>query len=702
MSIADKVMVDTNPLVDLIGDYKNGHVGYIYSMNFTEACVLTNDAWKERVSGIPHNSFLVASSFDPEKMTESNELDREVVLLRVLGPAPLPSDSDLLKTRIEHNQRRTEDEVFTSEAHDGLDPLTHAELQYGALKCRILGTFYVQKGELRLGSDLENYMSSTRLRVFKPRGENLEKIVNHINPEVRNKALEEARKSGFQGLPSPIQIGTIRYTSSSRLHRKTQKDLVPVTIQPTDFLARRTAVLGMTRTGKSNTVKTTVAAVTMAAIKDGIKIGQVIFDVNGEYANANGQDEGSSIADVFSEETIRYRGLPATGFLDIRNNFYKALVEGLEILQTELTNDGFNKGQDMQTLINLSLDDPNEEMYENVQDLASARNRLKKTSAIYKALLYKSGFQPSENDKKVSFPAGVDALSEFFKVKFIDSPEINSEHGSNKEKRANYIKSIYGEPSTGISLEQAVSFFTDFREANVIQQILVDGKPWLSDQDKGLLNLLVGKSDNGTPIRSTRVIGNAGSPYHSPAGSENIPKDIYEYITQGKIVIVDLSVGVESVRKTASDRIASYILKSNMDAFSSGKTPSKIVIYVEEAHNLIGKDADFDTTWPRIAKEGAKAGIALVYSTQEPSSVHANILANTENWFVTHLNNEDELRSLGKFYDFKDFHDSLKSAQDVGFARIKTLSSPFVIPTQIEQFRPQLIKDKLAELKKTL
>lgn len=121
-----------------------------------------------------------------------------------------------------------------------------------------------------------------------------------------------------------------------------------------------------------------------------------------------------------------------------------------------------------------------------------------------------------------------------------------------------------------------------------------------------------------------------------------------------------------------------------------------MVIYVEEAHNLIGKKDDLSDTWPRIAKEGAKAKIALVYATQEPSSIHPNILANTENWFVTHLNNEDELKALGKFYDFADFHDSLKTAQDVGFARIKTLSSPFVIPTQINRFTPEEIKKEVS------
>ncbi len=36
-----------------------------------------------------------------------------------------------------------------------------------------------------------------------------------------------------------------------------------------------------------------------------------------------------------------------------------------------------------------------------------------------------------------------------------------------------------------------------------------------------------------------------------------------------------------------------------------------MVIYVEEAHNLIGKKDDLSSTWPRIAKEGAKARIAF-------------------------------------------------------------------------------------------
>ena len=58
-------------------------------------------------------------------------------------------------------------------------------------------------------------------------------------------------------------------------------------------------------------------------------------------------------------------------------------------------------------------------------------------------------------------------------------------------------------------------------------------------------------------------------------------------------------------------------------------------MYVEEAHNMLSNEQS--TIFPRIASEGRKYGIGLVYSTQRPGSIDEDILTQTENFFVMHM-----------------------------------------------------------------
>jgi hypothetical protein len=300
----DEIMNDKNelpaqdPLAALIQEEQ--FIGWTCQLDYEKAVVLTNDVWKTRARGVPLNCFLLAAAGDFKKMEASEKSPREIILLRVTGSSPLPLDDETLSAKIQNLKANNTKLAGTESAVAG-----SAEFQFGGLGCRILGTFYLSDGQLRLGSDLESYLSAPQLKVYRPSGVALAAVVNYISPERAAAAREEARRLGLKGDLPRFPIGTVRYTSTDRLHRGEAAERAVFHLNAVDFLARRTAVFGMTRTGKSNTVKQLVSVVMRTSLGSGLKIGQIIYDLNGEYANANQQDQGS-IAEVFPADTIRY------------------------------------------------------------------------------------------------------------------------------------------------------------------------------------------------------------------------------------------------------------------------------------------------------------------------------------------------------------------------------------------------------------
>jgi hypothetical protein len=659
---ANQILIN-DPLAKLI--QPDNFVGWTFSIDYEYAMVMTNDLWKAKALGIPHNCFLLATSIDPIHFTQTAEEDKEIILLRVLGSTKLPQDDDLVRTKIDFFQQRTS--VYGNDTEREIDDITQNQLQFGGLKCRVLGTFYTSEGELWLGSDIESFATASRLNVYRPHGEALRTIVNYVDPIRKKDAREAAIQIGLRGEPAPFQIGTVRYTSTDRLHRKSQNaEMVPVFVQPSDFLARRTAVLGMTRTGKSNMIKQMVSVVKRVADSGGIKIGQIIYDINGEYANANQQDKGA-LADIYINDTIRYRMLKADGFLELQNNFYVQLNDGFSIIKRIVEENKNEKQNDVSVFLNTSFDQPEKE------DVSSFK-RWQVRSSAYKAMLYLAGFPPIENDKVV-FNA--------------NSNVIAAVNGT--------AQKTFPDPKFGLNLSQAAEWFIAARDANRQNTLMSSsGNNWLDDDTKAILNMMKQRNDNDTFIKGYKVILDA-RPYHSPRRSTEVTDEIYDYLKDGKIIILDLSVGEASLREDISKQIARAIFSKSMEYFLKGNTPPNIVVYIEEAHNLIGRNMVLTDTWPRLAKEGAKYRISLVYATQEVSSMHPNILANTENWFITHLNNLREIKELAQFYDFDDFSESLIRAQDVGFARVKTLSGPFVVPVQIDKFDPELERQRVTE-----
>jgi hypothetical protein len=293
--------------VDIFKEIANldAFVGRPFYFDFNTMKVLSNDHWKEKVSGIPAGAFLTV-------VYDNDPLHPEIILLRVLGPTPLPSDSDVVAAMVDHYKENVGENLSGGK----LDSYTRYEFQFSGLECRVLGSFYRDTdGKTCFGADVDNFYGPNNYSVYKPSGKVLEYIVNF------------REGVGLPGGPGDQRIGEVRYASS---RRHPQGISVPVYVSAFDYLGKRTALFGMTRTGKSNTVKMIIQATAELAASDTRphgepvrRIGQIIFDFNGEYANDNQQDEGTAIYQLYQDDVTRYSILEKPGFKVMKLNFYR-------------------------------------------------------------------------------------------------------------------------------------------------------------------------------------------------------------------------------------------------------------------------------------------------------------------------------------------------------------------------------------------
>ncbi|WP_024786854.1 ATP-binding protein [Lebetimonas sp. JH369] len=310
---------------------------------------------------------------------------------------------------------------------------------------------------------------------------------------------------------------------------------------------------------------------------------------------------------------------------------------------------------------------------DNNDDNNSIKTRYDRKIAAYKCMLYKAGFKPYKN--KIKFP-GKEKINELVKPNSPINPykEISYEEACIwfEEAWKNYNK---------------WEFFSNYKKK--------EGKEYFDEDIQSILRMLtkINKPGSNNSISGFLKIRPMAK-YHTNTLKESFELEILKNLRKGKIVIIDLSQGDEEIQKVYSERICEYIFNDSMKRFTELKPNNFIQFYFEEAHNLFPKKEDKDLTqiYNRIAKEGAKLNLGMIYATQEVSSISSNILKNTQNWFIAHLNNEDELKEIKKFYDFEDFLNSLKKFSvdtDKGFVRMKLLSNPFVIPVQIDKFKKE-------------
>lgn len=616
-------------------------VGRTFALTYNRAQLLTNDVWRRRAGGIPTGCFLVA--------VPDTEIPEEFVLLRAREPAELLSQRDLIGVMIEQykDTKMSEQPRF--------DIATRVELEYGGLQCDVLGTYYRDgRGGIAFGADLDDIVSPHNYRVLKPTGALLRYIVNASLARTR-----------MEYLPT---LGRVRYTASERNPDPTAE----VLISPLDFLGRRTAAFGMTRTGKSNTVKLIIKALDVIG-RSGMRldlggreperlkgVGQLVLDVNGEYSNPNQQDRGAVWME-FGARCVRYgflEGVPGVRVLKL--NFHEEIAEGFSLIKEYMADkpSGY-----LESFASIEWEQPQED---GSPEFFANKTRYQRRVACYHALLNKAGLLPNKENTRVWF-------------------ESNAAIRSIPDHR------LQVDPRNGLTMEQAEDWFLalwehcEDRDDTTGSQIL---DPRLVDNDlRSLLQMLSCNRNPGPPntLQGYRWLIQMRR-YHTNSESEAFTRVIVRELNAGKLVLVDLSRGEPSVRTLFSRKLVDAIFLDATERFTQNQVDAPFIqLYFEEAHNLLGSKEP-DNIYNRLAKEGQKYRLGMVYSTQEVSSIPTSILSNTQNWLVTHLNNDREIAALAPFYDFRAFGDSIKGASAVGFSRVKMESSEFVIPVQIKEF----------------
>lgn len=713
------------------------YVGDIYSINYETARVIIHDFYREKVGGIPSLSFLIATRVDLSKTDiDFKKEDASFVLLRVMDAAALPQDKEAERIRVETAQRISGETEKHWDDASSMDLRTKNILGFAGVQCRIIGTFFLEEnghnGEaplnLKFGSDISNYYPNRGLKVYKPNGKALEQIVNYADPSNIQAHTEK------YGNTERVKLGFVRYASTNRKYQ--QVDDVPVFIYPADLLSQKSALFGMTRTGKSNTTKIIAKSVFELRTNENpndrpLRIGQIIFDPNGEYANENIQDRDGSgnpnalkniwrkdnrlkeIADGLKQQYLRetnkeakkqiWNEIKATvetevvtyGILPhptdpfrrlMKINFYEDenLQIGKEIIDFKIAEQSAQYFKNFRQVV---FKRPIECEYENEAEFNGQTRRFERRTLVYRALLNKAGFTPPSRNVNISRMFNTDlrnAMINYSERRFTRKQGLINAAG----------QTLSQENVTWDSLAPAFEglfHFLSTADFNVFNQDYINnrrdddedatGEGWAEAELESLLEMF-------NYSKAINLIGGVASQHTTTIGTD-YAEDIYNDLKAGKLVIIDQSSGEPELNKSSANRIMWHIFKANQKAFRDGETDlPEVLIYLEEAHNILpaGNDLDLTDVWVRTAKEGSKYRIGMVYATQEVSSIQKNILKNTANWFISHLNNTDETKELCKYYDFADFEPSIRRAQDKGFLRVKTLSNLFVIPVQVDKF----------------
>ncbi len=542
-----------------------------------------------------------------------------------------------------------------------------ADDEHLLVECRLLGTFAPSHADDRHAGGI--VFSGDPGQLDHP---------DRYDAFIPNRRMQDLFVNGTVDQRHRIRFGKLR---ESETNSSTADTGITACLSMLDIRGKRSAMFGKTRLGKSNVVKLLVQGM-LDVTAQSRDVGQLIFDVNGEYANSNPQDGADNIGAAYADRcTVYFLSDRSTASAKVaraqnakllRFNFYERPEDAMHTLR-ELLPDDVAESDYVRPLLTCRL--PCLQPAEG--DNADVMQRRLRKLMIYWTILHSAGFDHSES-----------RLGELL-ARLGYGAQFNPNFAQPLRMAA--YQAINGTsappvPKTFSEMEAEVTLILRFSLSYPNDPSLRRQGRYIFDADEEIMAAFLLPQAGAGPY-----VLRAAVPFHSPQ-VDNFITEILDAIDQGSTVIVDLGSANERIIRYFARTLSVAVFLQQEGKFVRNEMQGRyVLIYFEEAHMIFPPNSgNVIDVYSRFAKEGAKFNIGIVYSTQSPSTVNQDLLAQTENFFIGHLSSERETQLLSAVqYAFKGMETDIMRSRSPGYMRVLTASHRYPIPIQANRYDGQ-------------
>lgn len=657
--------------------------------------------YNNRIVGSVHDVQLTATaSFANILVKRESELDTPIKLGQhiLLQNKIFPEKSYLCiaeeyRPDVPHNINPKEAMRQSKTFNRSIDELYKQELLFLGYRCRILGVCQTSSsGSVKYFSGVRSSPAFHALDVVIPDPQFLRSLIHSIAESSDNNGMSQIN----------FEIGFLKYGSNPDDTEEYQIGTdrqVGVTYNVSNLLRKRTGIFGKSGSGKSNAVKTVIGMIA----KEKPNAGILIVDTNGEFAMDNDQNDG--FMDIFYESGQKnkvvlfsnknfsekvYKKYGTDSILPLKFDVFKNIKPSFEIVEANLDSGKKEPLYLTPWFAAISNEDEQSKIFSDQKNPGLVYG-------IYYKCLLNIGLKPvDEIHLGHDLTVGKEYLNHQATIL------KRSQSVENKDKFFDFSELEDGEKSEILKTKGIIQnkFDSKFLCRNVIT--MTEYAQWYVDTQMEEGSSLKPFSELLTNSRRLYELAKFHTKDDQTKRSSSLGDSVFESLKANKIVILDLpSVKSMKIARSLSNHICSNVLAKASFMFGEESQRTlfnrfEAIVVIEEAQNYLGKEevSSGNSIYERLAKEGRKFHLGLIYVTQQPSAIDVSITSQTENIIAFHLSNEADCLVLNKIKDKFDLLTCkfMKEESAVGLSYIYSEPyQPFVLPCQIKRFNKDLI-----------